>query len=414
MRVLVVGDGAREHAIAWKLDQQNRRIDLYIAPGNAGTSEIGENVPISPTDISGLARFVRDNDIRFTVVGPEDALAAGIVNRFLDIGFPIFGPTAQAAIIETNKYEAKLLMREAGVPTASWKYFRSLTLAKQHVAIAVPSLVIKEIGLARGKGVLVTSDRQEAIAWLDTRIEKIFKEGILFEEYLVGQEISVFAFVHGEQVSQLFAACDYKHLEDNDQGPMTGGMGGYSPPSIWTPQLDQQIRETIMEPLARALVARGTLFVGVLYAGLMLTDKGPIVLEFNARFGDPETQVILPRLKSDLLEAMMLTVEGRVGEIVLEWEFGVCVGVVLATEGYPLNPVSGDVVKGLERCPSNILVFHAGTRRAGDYVETTGGRILTVVALRKTLGKAITDCYRGVRAIDVRGARHRKDIAHIA
>ncbi|MFN3974212.1 MAG: phosphoribosylamine--glycine ligase, partial [Dehalococcoidia bacterium] len=345
MRILVVGAGAREHAIAWKLAQSPRVDALFVAPGNAGTAAIATNLPIPVTDLESLSRAARLYHIDLTIVGPEMPLAMGIVDRFRQEGLAIFGPTRAAAQIETSKIFAKGLMERWGIPTAPARAFTDYREALHYVNIHPLPLVVKADGLAAGKGVTVCHTYQEAVEAVHKAMrQRAFGpagERILIETCLTGREVSVFAFTDGEHLSPLVAACDYKRLLDGDQGPNTGGMGSYSPPEFWTPTLAETVRQRIMEPVVRALAQEGHPYQGVLYAGLMLTPEGPQVLEFNCRLGDPEAQVILPRLKGDLLEAVEAVLRGTVQQTRLEWSAEACVGVVAASQGYP-----GDYQKG--------------------------------------------------------------------
>ena len=421
MKVLLIGNGAREHAIAWKISQSHLMSELFVAPGNAGTAELGSNVPISATDIDGLLGFAKENSIDFTIVGPEAPLADGIVDRFQEVGLLIFGPTKNAAQIEGSKSFAKELMLLHNVPTATAKTFSSYDNALNFLEASPLPVVVKADGLAAGKGVVVAQTLDEAQAAVhEQMVEKAFGaagDRVLIEECLEGQEISVFAFVDGERVSPMVAACDYKRIGDRDTGPNTGGMGSYSPPSVWNAALEQRVREEIMEPVARGLVAQGGPYCGILYAGLMLTAEGPKVIEFNCRLGDPETQVILPRLKTDLLEAMMKTAQGKLDDLVIEWDVRACVGVVVASGGYPGAYSTGYMIEGLSELDSDVTVFHAGTQLypeeggTGTSVVTNGGRVLTVSALGSTIEEARRKVYANAGRVQFKGAYYRKDIA---
>ncbi len=414
MRVLLVGNGGREHAIAWKLRQSPLVSELYIAPGNAGTAGLGRNVPVGATDVDGLLRFAQDNGVGFSVVGPEAPLAAGIVDRFQDAGAPVFGPTREAALIESSKVFSKELMLRQGIPTAMSQAFASYEEARKHLESVPLPVVVKADGLAAGKGVFVARTRCEAHASLRRMmVEGEFGEAgerVLVEECLEGQEMSVFAFVDGEQVSPMVAARDYKRLGDGDAGPNTGGMGSYSPPQVWNAELERRVRREIMEPAARGMAAQGIHYRGVLYAGLMLTREGPKTLEFNCRLGDPETQVILPRLKTDLAEAMIKTAQGDLGSLSIELDARTCVGVVLASGGYPGEYATGHAVEGLGDVDDDAVVFHAGTKFAGGSVVTDGGRVLTVSALGATLDEARARAYANARRVRFEGVVYRGDI----
>lgn len=420
MRILVVGAGAREHAIAWKLAQSPRVDALFVAPGNAGTAAIATNLPIPVTDLESLSRAARLYHIDLTIVGPEMPLAMGIVDRFRQEGLAIFGPTRAAAQIETSKIFAKGLMERWGIPTAPARAFTDYREALHYVNIHPLPLVVKADGLAAGKGVTVCHTYQEAVEAVHKAMrQRAFGpagERILIETCLTGREVSVFAFTDGEHLSPLVAACDYKRLLDGDQGPNTGGMGSYSPPEFWTPTLAETVRQRIMEPVVRALAQEGHPYQGVLYAGLMLTPEGPQVLEFNCRLGDPEAQVILPRLKGDLLEAVEAVLRGTVQQTRLEWSAEACVGVVAASQGYPGDYQKGFPISGIEEAGKEAIVFHAGTRlrhdpASGHRVVTDGGRVLTVSALGANQEEARQRAYRALSHIHFEGMIYRRDIA---
>ena len=393
-----------------------------MAPGNAGTAHLARNVPITASDIEGLLDFAREARIDFTVVGPEAPLASGIVDRFQQAGHLIFGPTRDAALIESSKSFAKELMVLHGVPTATAETFTSYSTAVEYIQSARLPMVVKADGLAAGKGVAVAQTRAQALEAVRLQMEeKQFGsagERVLVEEYLEGEELSVFAFVDGDYVSPMVAARDYKRVGEGDVGPNTGGMGSYSPPAAWTAELDRRVRVEIMEPVARAMADRGTPYQGVLYAGLMLTPEGPRVLEFNCRLGDPEAQVVLPRLKADLLGVMMRTAQGTLDGACLEWDARACVGVVMASGGYPGDYATGYPIHGLDEL-EDVIVFHAGTKATGDEgaesakVITDGGRVLTVAAAAETLDEARRKAYRGVERLRFKGSYHRKDIARL-
>ena len=421
MNVLLVGSGAREHAIAWKLRQSPRLSRLYAAPGNAGTAVIAENLSISATDLKGLARAARERSIDVTLVGPEAPLAEGIVDLFQSEGLAIFGPTQAAARIESSKAFAKGLMQRYHIPTAKAAAFSSYEAARQEVLNQEMPLVVKADGLTAGKGVTICASQEEALKALHECMEaRVFGEAgdlVLIEECLQGREVSVFAFSDGKSLSSLVAACDYKRVGDGDQGPNTGGMGSYSPPEFWGRDLEEQVRKNIMELVVEALVREGCPYQGVLYAGLMVTEGGPQVLEFNCRLGDPETQVLLPRLKTDFLEVALAVVEGNLGKMAVEWSEEACVGVVMASGGYPGDYRRGLPIEGLESLDRDVVVFHAGTKAvsAGDggvvQVVTDGGRVLTVAARGDTLEPARERVYGSIGRIRFEGAHYRRDIA---
>ncbi|MGH2543697.1 MAG: phosphoribosylamine--glycine ligase, partial [Ardenticatenaceae bacterium] len=369
--------------------------ELVIAPGNAGTAEVGRNVGVGAGDIEGLARLAQKERVDFTVVGPEAPLADGIVDVFEEQGLAIFGPTKGAALIESSKSFAKELMMQAGVPTGFAKAFTSYAGARAYIEEILPPIVVKADGLAAGKGVVVAQTREEALEALRQQMEEKTLghagDRVLIEEYLEGQEVSAFAFVDGERISPLAAACDYKRIGEGDTGPNTGGMGSYSPPDVWTAALEAEVRARIMEPVVKALADMGTPYRGALYAGLMLAKDGPKVVEFNCRLGDPETQALLPRLKSDLLEVMMKTARGALGGVSIEWDARACVGVAMASGGYPGSYKTGFSIGGLDDVDEDVVVFHAGTALKAGNVVTDGGRVLTVAAMGRTIAEAHLD-----------------------
>ena len=424
MNVLLIGSGAREHAIAWKLRQSPRLDDLIIAPGNAGTETLGINVPVPVADLASLADVARRHRVDLTVVGPETPLAAGIVDLFQQDGLKIVGPTKLAARIESSKLFAKGLMREAGIPTAAYEAFSSHAEAVRYVESVSFPRVVKADGLAAGKGVTVCQTREEALGAIhESMVLRAFGaegESVLVEEMLTGPEISVFAFTDGTNLSPLAAACDYKRASDGDRGPNTGGMGSYSPPPFWDAALSERITAEIMKPAVRALAARGHPFTGVLYGGLILTDDGPKVIEFNCRLGDPETQVVMPRLQSDLLDILLATVEGTVDRCPVEWSDEAYVAVVMTSGGYPGAYLTGYPISGLECLDPGLVTFHAGTRTEagsdghGGLVVTDGGRVLTVVASGDSVAAARASVYGGLPLVQFEHAHYRTDIALLA
>ena len=416
MKALVVGGGAREHAIAWKLRRSHLVEELYVAPGNAGTADIATNLPIADTDLDGLARVAKQHGVDLTVVGPEVPLAMGIVDHFQAAGLTVFGPTQAAARIESSKVFAKELMLKYGVPTGRAEVFDSYEEADRYVREHSPPLVVKADGLAAGKGVTVADTRQAAVnALRECMVDRVFGSSgdrVLVEECLRGREVSVFAFVDGETVSPMVAACDYKRAHDGDRGPNTGGMGAYSPPEFWKADLERKVRDTIIEPVARALAKEGCPYRGVLYGGLILTDDGPKVIEFNCRLGDPEAQVLLPRLSSDLAEILVAVLDGKLSETTTEWSSDACVGVAVASGGYPASYETGFAISGLSQARETAEVFHAGTRAGADGGPvTSGGRVLTVVGRGSSLEEARARAYRSVESISFAGGFYRRDIA---
>ena len=423
MRVLVIGGGGREHAIVWKLAQSPDNPELFAAPGNAGTAQLATNLDVRADDVEGMLAAVRANAIDLTVVGPEGPLAAGLVDRFRAEGLRVFGPTQAAARIESSKSFAKQTMADAGVPTAAFAVFDDREDAVAHVrklGMLRPgaSIVVKADGLAAGKGVVVAATLDEALAAVDDAMDggRFGEAGarVVIEECLIGQEVSVFCFTDGKQVTPLVAACDYKRVLDGDRGPNTGGMGGYSPPPWWDAALERRIRETCVEPVVRALAAAGSPYTGVLYCGLMLTDDGPRVIEFNARFGDPEAQLVLPRLENDLLDVIDAVLDERLGDLDLRWSDEAVVAVVLASAGYPGSYETGVPIAGLDGLPGGALVFHAATALDGGRLVTSGGRVLTAVGRGATITDARRTAYEAASRIDFAGKYHRGDIASFA
>ena len=417
MNVLVVGNGAREHAIAWKLSQSPSVGRIYVAPGNAGTHSIATNVPIGAEDIAALIDFTSDNAIDLTVVGPEAPLAAGIVDSFTASGLLAFGPTQAAARIEGSKSFAKTLMADCYIPTAASETFTDFEEASAYLDTCPIPIVVKADGLAAGKGVTVAQTREDARAALrESMLDRQFGDAgdcMVIEEFMEGQEVSVFAFADGEYVSPMVAACDYKRVGDGDTGPNTGGMGSFSPPlpHHWNADMEALVRTRIMEPVTKALAEIGSPYRGVLYLGMMLTEEGPKVVEFNCRFGDPETQVILPRLKSDLAEILHATAHGELEDVRIEWDDRACVGVVAASGGYPASYATGYPISGITDVDYDVTVFHAGTKRVDDSTLTDGGRVLTVSALADTLDHARIRAYESIKRISFKDGFYRSDIA---
>ena len=416
MKVMVIGGGAREHALAWKITQSPKVKELYIAPGNAGTSSIAHNLDISPNDVGALAKSAQEIGIDLTVVGPEAPLASGIVDYFERSGLPIFGPTKAATQIESSKVFAKELMQKYGIPCPKGITFSSYPEAKGYLESQQMPVVVKADGLAAGKGVIVAGSKEEALKALSNIMEtKIFGSAgdrVVIEECLTGKEVSLLAFTDGKSVIPMVPACDYKRVSDNDQGPNTGGMGSYSPPGFFDAKVSQQVIKTILQPAVKAMAQEGIPYKGVLYAGLMIADNMPKVLEFNARFGDPETQVILPRLQTDLVDIFLAIVDNRLSEVAVDWNNDACVGVVTASAGYPGSYKTGFLITGLDKLDKEILVFHAGTKLGeNSQVYTDGGRVLTVTASGKTMAEARAKAYQSLPRIHFDGCHYRKDIA---
>ena len=415
MKVMVVGGGAREHTLTWKLSRSKKVKEIYVAPGNAGTAQIAINLDISPTNLDALARAAKDNKVDLVVVGPEAPLAAGIVDKLQSLGIPAFGPTKEGALIESSKVFAKRLMHKYGIPCAKDAVFSSFKEAEAYIKKQPIPLVIKADGLAAGKGAIVAQSRDEALkALYDIMEKRVFGDAgnqVLVEECLVGRETSLLAFTDGKTVVPMVPARDYKRVFDKDMGPNTGGMGCYGPSRFLDKESSNKAIKTIVEPVVKAMAKEGKPYKGVLYTGLMLTAEGPKVLEFNARFGDPETQVQLPLLKSDLVDMMMSVIDGNLARTKVEWDSGACVGVVMASGGYPSNYKQGFPITGLDRIDSDMLVFHAGTKLDGGKICTAGGRVLTVVAAGKTVAEARERVYLNLPCISFEGCHYRKDIA---
>jgi phosphoribosylamine--glycine ligase len=416
MKVLIVGNGGREHALLWKMARDDPSARFYITGGNGGTGSLAEPVPISPSDIEALVRFAGDEAIDLTVVGPELPLSLGIVDRFEEAGLPIFGPSREAARLETSKAFAKDLMRKEGVPTADSVTFREFEAAKAYVLGCASPVVVKASGLAAGKGAIVCGSREEAIEALEgIMVDRAFGEAgdvVIVEECMRGEELSIFCLTDGERILPMVPSQDHKPVYDGDRGPNTGGMGAYAPVSIADAALQERVRREVFEPVIRAMAERGTPYRGLLYAGLMLTTEGPKVVEFNARFGDPETQVVLPLLEDDLIGLLGSVAAGKLEADALSWRDGTAVVVVLASEGYPGGYEKGKAIEIDEALGgmTDVVLFHAGTEMDGDVLRTSGGRVLGVTALGGDIGDAIDRAYAACDAIRFEGKYHRTDI----
>jgi len=417
MRILVIGSGGREHALAWKIAQSKLVDKIFCAPGNGGISQQAECVDIKADDIPALLDFVRKEKIDFTVVGPEAPLAVGIVDEFRNYNLRIFGPQKKAAQMEASKVFAKELMAKYKVPTADFKIFSSADEAKKYVDRIGAPCVVKADGLAQGKGVVVAQTADEAKSAIESMMqERIFGDAgnkIIIEEYLEGQEASILVFTDAKEVVSLASSQDHKRIFDGDKGPNTGGMGAYSPAPVVTPEIFKGILEDIVYKTIDGLVKEGIQYQGVLYTGVMLTKKGPKVLEFNVRFGDPETQAILPRLKSDLVEVMLAISEQKLSRIrALDWDNRACVCVVCASGGYPGNYEKGKEIFGLDEAGKikDVVVFHAGTKRQNNKIISDGGRVLGVTGLGNTIKEAIAKTYQAIEKINFEGMHYRRDI----
>jgi phosphoribosylamine--glycine ligase len=416
VKILVVGSGGREHALAWKLKRSSGVDRIFCAPGNAGTEEVAENVAIKPNDFTGLTQFAKQNAIGLTVVGPDDPLAAGIVDIFEAEGLRVFGPSKSAARLESSKIFAKELMRARRIPTARVAFFDKLEAAAAFLKESRFPIVIKADGLALGKGVIVAKDVEEAQAAVTSMLsEGRFGDAgrrVLIEECLTGSECSIHALIDGKNFRMLASARDHKRAFDGDAGPNTGGMGAFSPANNFDTEMQRQFEREVMRPLLDGLRESGVTFRGLLFPGLMMTAGGPRVLEFNCRFGDPETQVILPRLKSDLVPILEATIDGKLNEAKIEWDQGPAVTVVMASGGYPNKYETGKAISGLESAARDgVQIFHAGTRRENGEVVTSGGRVLAVTAVAATIGAARDRAYKAVGELNFEGCHYRRDIA---
>ena len=417
MRILVIGSGGREHALVWKLKQSSGIDRIFCAPGNAGTATIAENISISATDLPGLLNFAKENSVDLTVVGPDDPLAMGIVDLFSTDKLRIFGPTKSAARLESSKIFAKELMRAQKVPTAEARTFSDSAAAIDYCDQIEFPVVIKADGLALGKGVIIASDKAEATATIRSMMtEARFGEAgrrIVIEEFLRGTECSLHALVDGKNYRLFESARDHKRAFDGDEGPNTGGMGAFSPANNWNAQLQAGVEAKIMRPLLDGLRKEGVVYRGLLYPGLMITTDGPRVLEFNCRFGDPETQALLPRMKSDLVTLLEATIDGKIDAHPIQWDERASVTVVLASGGYPGKYETGKTITGLSdvHALDGVHVFHAGTKKLNDEIVTAGGRVLAITALGETIKTARQRAYEAVSQIHFEGCHYRRDIA---
>jgi phosphoribosylamine--glycine ligase len=420
MKILVIGSGGREHALVWKISQSKRVDKIYCAPGNAGIAELAECVNIKPENIAELKKFALDKKIDLTIVGPEGPLAAGIVDEFKKGNLKIFGPSKAAAKLEGSKIFAKEMMKKFNVPTADFAEFTDEREAVKYLQDSGFPIVVKADGLAAGKGVVVASEFGEAEEAVHRMlVEKEFGEAsskIIIEECLVGQEASILAFSDGSHFKVMQSAQDHKRVFDNDLGPNTGGMGAYSPAPVVTDKILKEVEEKVFRRMIDGMRNEGTPFAGVLYAGIMITKDGPKVLEFNVRFGDPETQPILMRLKTDIIDIIEHVLSGRLDEIAIEWNERAAVCVVLASKGYPGDYEKGKAISGLDETKSlkDAVVFHAGTSLKDGNIVTSGGRVLGVTAMADTIESAITRAYSVVHMISFEGMHYRSDIGRKA
>ena len=415
MKILIIGSGGREHALLWKLKQNTRITESYVAPGNAGTATLATNIPIEASNIAGLLQFAQEKKIDLTIVGPDDPLAAGIVDRFQQAGLRIFGPTAAAARFEASKSFAKDFMKRHGIPTAAAETFTSSEKASDYVRQAKYPLVVKADGLALGKGVIIAQSAEEALAAIkEIMVEKVFGtagETVVIEEFLTGPECSLHALIDGENYLLFPDARDHKRALDGDQGLNTGGMGTISPSQVLSDSMRARLHEEIFAPFLRGLAVEKIKFQGMLFPGLMITKNGPKVLEFNARFGDPETQVLMRRLQSDLLELIEATIDGKLNTVTPTWDERSAVCIVLASGGYPGPIEKGKPITGLESANhDDVIVFHAGTKQVEEQIVTNGGRVLGIIALGSTLEEARKEAYAAANQIQFEGKQFRRDI----
>jgi phosphoribosylamine---glycine ligase len=419
VRILIVGSGAREHALAWKCAQSPLAERVYVAPGNGGTPEVARNVAVSADDSQKLVKLARKEKIGLVVIGPESSVAVGVGDEFRHAGFPVFGPNREPGRIETSKAFAKDLMRAAGIPTADYEIFTEAAPARQWARAHEGHVAVKADGLALGKGVLVCSSVGEADAAIDAMlVQKTFGRAgttLVLEERLVGPELTVFGVTDGERVVPLPPVRDFKRAREGDQGPNTGGMGAYSPPAGITPAMVEEIADMVLRPAVEELARRGLEYRGVLYAGLMLTAHGPRAIEFNARFGDPEAQVLLPRMASDLVPLLLASAMGDLPERPhLEWDPRPAVGVVVASGGYPGIYETGFPIEGLGGVPPGVLMFHAGTRPGPSGLQTSGGRVVTSVGMGADIEQARMAALSGAVRVRFAGAYYRTDIGQEA
>ncbi len=416
MKVLVVGSGGREHAICWAIAKSPLCGELYCAPGNAGIERVAECIDIAPDDVDALVRFAADNGIEFVVVGPEAPLVDGLVDRLQVAGIKAFGPSAKAALLEGSKSFMKDLCAKYDIPTGDFETFDEPDAAKEYILRHHAPIVVKASGLAAGKGVILCRNKNEAYAAIDhIMTERAFGDAgdeVVIEEFLQGEEVSFFALVDGKCAVPLVSAQDHKAAYDGDEGPNTGGMGAYTPAPAMPGDVLETVMETIINPTISAMAAEGRPYKGVLFAGLMITEDGPKVLEYNVRFGDPECQPLMMRLKSDIMEALLACADGRLDKIELDWRAAAALVVVMATKGYPGHYRKGSEIKGLDGVgeSDDVVIFHGGTKAKGDKILAVGGRVLGVTALGADVAEAQKKAYEAVDRIDWPGGFCRRDI----
>ncbi|ANW99382.1 phosphoribosylamine--glycine ligase [Thermoclostridium stercorarium subsp. thermolacticum DSM 2910] len=419
MKVLVIGSGGREHAIVWKISQSRRVEKVFCAPGNGGISEYADCLDIGVLDTEAIVKACKEKNIDLVVVAPDDPLAIGMVNELAKAGIRAFGPTREAALIESSKSFAKNLMKKYGIPTAEFEAFSDMDKALEYIKHRKYPIVVKADGLALGKGVIICNTEEEAREAVISMMEgkKFGNAGktVVIEEFLTGREVSVLSFTDGKTIIPMVSAQDHKRVFDGDKGPNTGGMGAFSPSPFYTEEIAEVCMNRIFRPTIEAMNREGRTFKGVLYFGLIITKQGPKVLEYNARFGDPETQVVLPRLKNDLLDVIDAVIDERLDQINIEWDDLASLCVIMASEGYPKEYRKGLKITGLEsvRNDKDIIIFHAGTKKVGSEYYTSGGRVLGITALGRDLKEARNKAYNAVSQIHFDGAHYRRDIGDI-
>lgn len=415
MNILLIGSGGREHALAWAISASPLCDRLYIAPGNPGTAQCGENIVLDLANHGAVGDFCRLHGIGLVVVGPEGPLVDGLADSLIAAGIKTFGPSKEAARLEGSKAFTKELCAECGIPTAGFARFTDAAAAKAYVARQGAPLVIKADGLAAGKGVVMAETAAQAEAAIEMMFAGFFGAAgaeIVIEEWMIGEEASFFALCDGSHALALASAQDHKRVGDGDTGPNTGGMGAYSPAPVITKAMQERVMAEIIRPTLAGMARRGTPFKGVLFAGLMITAEGPKLIEYNVRFGDPECEVLMPRLRSDIVPALLACCDGVLGNLDLRWSDAVALTVVMAAKGYPDSPQTGSVIKGLEKAEAleDVLVFHAGTKQGATDLVASGGRVLNIVGLGRTVSEAQAKAYRGVDLIDWPGGFCRRDI----
>ncbi len=418
MNVLIIGGGGREHAIAAKINESKRLTKLYAAPGSDGMADIAEKVPLAVTDVEGIVAFAREKEIEMVFIGPEVPLLAGLADALLKEGVMVLGPEKAAAELEGSKVFSKNIMKKYAIPTGAYEVFTDASAAIAYLETAAYPTVVKADGLAAGKGVIIAENREDAVAAVKSMMEdKVFGESgsrVVIEEFLTGEELSLLAFTDGKTVVPMIPSQDHKRIDDNDEGLNTGGMGAYAPAPVGSPEIIDAAMEKVMKPLVAAMAQEGKPYRGVLYAGLMVENGDVKVLEFNARFGDPETQAVLPLLDTDIIDIVEAINRGTLDQTEIRWKDGYAVCVVISAKGYPGTPVKGDVISGLEAETEDTFVFHAGTKKENGAFVSNGGRVLGVTAFDRDLKTAIEKAYARVRTISFKECHYRNDIGQKA